>query len=64
MPRLRVLIKHHTGVSQKPGLWELLYQRKVTVYKVIETREAFILIADAENLEKLLMAKENERFIA
>ena len=59
MVRIKVKILIHDGTSRKPALVQALGDSDTWVNKIVETKEAFILIADNANMDKLM--KENIR---
>ena len=64
MVRIRIKINVHDGTSQKRKLLNCISEVDVVVYKIIEGREAFFLLTDAANMEKLLMEDVRQKFAA
>ena len=54
MVRIRVKILSHDGVSKRDNLWYCLNKAESFVYKVVESREAFVLITEIKEADKLL----------
>ena len=63
MVRIKVKNLVHDCTPRKPALVQTLAVAEVWVNKIIETKEAFILIADNENMDKL-MKEENRQKLA
>ena len=51
MVRIRARILNHDGTPQKPRMWEALGRAGAYVNRLIESDNAFILIADAKQME-------------
>ena len=62
MVRVRVNVIHHDGTSHKDNLWKCLYVTDVYVYKVIETREGFVLLTDLKQVDRLLSPANIDKF--
>ena len=61
MVRIRIKIVTHDGESKKPAVWQGLKKAGAFVYKVVESGEAFLLITDAAEAEKIL-GEESKQF--
>ena len=57
MVRIRVKILQHDGQSKKTLVVQCIAKTEALVYRVIESREAFFLITDNENMDRLLQEK-------
>ena len=64
MVRIKVKNFVHDGTSRKPALVQTLAEAEAWVNKIVETREAFILIADNQNMDKLLKEEIRQKFAA
>ena len=49
--RVRVVIRRHDGSPQKPRFWKILSKLGLSLNKLIETKDAFIVITDDETAE-------------
>ena len=63
MVRIRVKILQHDGQSKKTLVVQCIAETKALVYRVIESREAFFLITDNENMDRLLQEKSKTLFL-
>ena len=54
MVRIRVKIIRHDGVSKKEALWQGLNKAEAYVYKMLQAKEAFFLVTDGEQAERIL----------
>ena len=54
MPRIRIRIKNHDGTPQRKKLWSVLEKINIYMFKVIDTKDAFILVTDNSQMEKVL----------
>ena len=61
MVRIRIKVLTHDGESKKSAIWQGLGKVGAFVYKVVESGEAFLLITDAEEAEKIL-GEESKKF--
>ena len=60
MVRIRVKIIRHDGVSKKEALWMGLHKAEAYVYKMVQSKEAFFLITDGEQAERILKPEIRE----
>ena len=54
MVRIRVKIPQHDGQSKKPSVVHCIAKAEALVFRIIESRDAFFLIVDNENMDRLL----------
>ena len=54
MVHIRVKITQHDGASKKEALWQGLHKAKACVYKMIQAKEAFFLVADGQQAKLIL----------
>ena len=62
MVRIRVKILQHDGQSKKPSVVQCIAKADALVFRVIEPRDAFFLITDNENMDRLLQEKSKKLF--
>ena len=62
--RIKVRNLVHDGTSRKPALVQVLAEAEAWVNKILETEEAFILIADNVNMDKLMKEEIRQKFAA
>ena len=62
MVRIRIKINVHDGTSQKGKLIDCISEVEAVVFKIIEGREAFFLLTDTANMEKLLKEDASQKF--
>ena len=62
MVRIRVKITEHDGSSKKPKVATCISAAGALVYKIIESREAFILITDNQAMDSMLSEASRNRF--
>ena len=63
MVRIRVKILQHDGQSKKPSVVQCIAEADALVFRVIESRDAFFLITDNENMDCLLQEKSKRLFL-
>ena len=54
MVKIRVKVTAHDGTSRKPNLINCICQAEVLINKIIESKDAFFLLTDHSNMDKLL----------
>ena len=64
MVRIRVKIQAHDGSSKKSNLTHIMGKTGAWAYKIIETKEAFVLITDNVNMDKLLTDETKQELVA
>ena len=64
MVRIRLKIIDHDGESKKTAVWRGLGKAGAFVYKVIETREAFLLITNGTEAEKVLKDEMRQYYLS
>ena len=62
MVRIRVKILQHDGQSKKPSVVHCIAKAEALVFRIVESRDAFFLIVDNENMDHLLRDKSIELF--
>ena len=62
MVRIRVKITEHDGSSKKPKVATCISAAGALVYKIIESREAFILVTDNQGMDSMLSEASRNRF--
>ena len=60
--RIRAKILTHDGVAQKPRLWEAIGKSNALVNRIVEGKDAFIMITDCTQMEVLLRPDNKEIF--
>ena len=53
MVKIRVKVTAHDGTSRKPNLINCICQAEVLINKIIESKNAFFLLTDHSNMDKL-----------
>ena len=61
---IRIKILTHDGISKKPDLTLIMGQMGAWAYKIIETKEAFVLITDNSNMDRLLTDETKTKLVA
>ena len=54
MVRIRVKLTQHDGAPKRELLWQGINKVDAYVYKMIAARDAFYLVTDTDQVEKLL----------
>ena len=62
MMKIRVKVVDHDGTSKKTNLIRCLCEADALVNKVIESKEAFFLLTEHSNIDKLLKEEIRSRF--
>ena len=62
MMKIRVKVVDHDGTSKKTNLIQCLCEADALVNKVIESKEAFFLLTEHSNIDKLLKEEIRSRF--
>ena len=64
MVRIRVKIQAHDGTSKKVSLIDCVCKAEAIVNKIIDNKEAFFLITDSKNMDKLLKDEVRQEFMS
>ena len=62
MTRIKVKIIDHDGATKKPGLLDCLGQADAYVNRIIESKNAFFLVVDHVNMDKILSEDVRQQF--
>ena len=62
MVRIRVKILTHDGVSKRDNLWYCLAKTDSFIFKIIENKDAFILVTEIKQVDKLLTPESKALF--
>ena len=62
MVKIRVKVTAHDGTSRKPNLINCICQAEVLINKIIESKDAFFLLTDHSNMDKLLRDDVRSKF--
>ena len=64
MVKIRVKILNHNGTHQREKLWRTIGKTDSYIFRLIETKEAYLIITDDSQMERLLKPENKQIFIS